>query len=85
MVMLKSHYAVYADIRNWNAGAAYGILLWGSPRWQQFAAPKHRYLYANTCHHALEEQNVSILWLWARQGSPPVQTAQSSMLPVPQY
>jgi len=56
VVMMKSHYAVYAYIRNQNAGAAYRILLWGSPRWQQFAAPKHRYLYVNTCHHVSEEQ-----------------------------
>jgi len=79
VVMMKSHYAVYADIRNQNAGATYCILLLGSPRWQQFAAPKHRYLYANTCHHVSEEQSVSILWLWAHQGSLPVQTAQPSM------
>jgi len=59
---MKSHYAVHADIRNWNAGAAYCILLWGSPRWQQFAAPEHRYLYANTRYCMSEEQNVSILW-----------------------
>jgi len=79
MVMLKSHYAVYADIRNWNAVAAYFILLWGSPRGQQFAAPKHRYLYVNTHYCTSEEQNVPILWLWARQGSLPEQTAQPSM------
>ena len=51
VVMMKSHYAVYTDIKNQNAGAAYSILLWGSPRWQQFAAPKHQYLCANTHHH----------------------------------
>jgi hypothetical protein len=59
---------------------AYCILLWSSPRCQQFAAPKHRYLYANTRHHTSEAQNVSILWLWAHQGSPPVQIALPSML-----
>jgi len=79
VVMLKRHYAVYADVRNRNAGGAYCILLWGSPRWQQFAAPKHRFPYVNTRYCTSEEQNVSILWLWARQGSPPAQTAQPSM------
>ena len=33
------------------AWGAYCILLWSSPRCQQFAAPKHRYLPTNTRHH----------------------------------
>jgi len=48
VVMMKRHYAVYADIRNRNAGGTCCILLWGSPGRQQFAAPKHRYLHSNT-------------------------------------